>query len=319
MPNLYITLILLFRLPLSVQALLQYQRVLLVPAGKRWRTTSCNPPATSGNGATSSLFMRLNPTSFEGTRFTITEFPRPALRFVPNNPVENFDATLLVRAQEMILVMYQAKGVGLAAPQVGLNEMLFVYNPSGDPNSKSMERIVCNPTITEYSKETEIQEEACLSLRSDYCPGSVSRASWIQVQYQNELGQLIRRRLKGFEARVFQHEYDHLQGILCWDRFPPEDRKAVQANINKLLTLYPEKDARMDADPQQLQAMQPPPLLSAKKMPPLEKMEESGEPIDDDKTTPVVAKARKTGFGDPSGFGAGASSKKAKPKKKGKS
>jgi peptide deformylase len=305
MPNLYMAIILLLRLLLSVQALSHYQRVF--PAGKRSR--AC-PPAC--HIAASSLCMRLNPTTFEGTQFTITEFPRPALRNVPNNRIDKFDDALHTRAQEMMVVMYQAKGVGLAAPQVGLNEMLFVYNPTGDSGVKSMERIVCNPTITEYSKETEVQEEACLSLRSDDCPGYVSRASWIQVLYQNELGQQIRRRIKGFEARVFQHEYDHLQGILVVDRFAPEDREAIQASINKLLMLYPEKDARTDADPEQLLAMQPPPL-SAKRMPPLE-MGESGEPT---KKTPVPK--LKSGFGDPSGFGSGAISKKAKPKKKSKS
>ena len=74
----------------------------------------------------------------------------------------------------MLDILYEAKGVGLAAPQIGLNENIFVYNPS---DSKSMERIVCNPTITKYSKEVIVEEEGCLSLRSDECAGKSALVS----------------------------------------------------------------------------------------------------------------------------------------------
>ncbi|CAB9525345.1 Peptide deformylase [Seminavis robusta] len=291
----FLALLLLLMLINLGQALVHYQKLL---------------PQRHGSSSQSNhhcgLYMRMNPTSFDGSNFVITEFPRPALRRVPNAPVERFDKELESLAEEMISVMYQANGVGLAAPQVGLNDMMFVYNPSGDPEVKAMERVVCNPKIVEYSTETEVEEEACLSFRSDDCPGSVARSSWIQVVYQNELGQQIRRRLKGFEARVFQHEYDHLLGLLCWDRFPPEDREAVKANIDKLLGLYPEEDAVIDPHPDQLKIMQPPPL-TARRMPPLEA---EGEP---EKKT--AAPKAKTGFGAPGGFGGGSKSKRAKKKK----
>ena len=117
------------------------------------------------------LQMRLNPTSFKGTSYTITEFPRPSLRRVPNKPITSFiddDETFQSKTKQMLNIMYEAKGVGLAAPQIGLNENIFVYNPS---DSKAMERIVCNPTITKYSKEVIVEEEGCLSLRSDECAG----------------------------------------------------------------------------------------------------------------------------------------------------
>ena len=251
------------------------------------------------------LEMRLNPTSFEGTNYVITEFPRPALRRVPNAPIETFDDALVQKTKEMFTVMYGCKGVGLAAPQIGLNEMLFVSNPSGDIDMKNMERVVCNPVITEYSKEVDVEEEACLSLRSDFCPGLVARFSWIQVEYQNELGQKIRRRLKGFEARVFQHEYDHLMGILCYDRFPPENRQAIRANIEELLKAYPEKDALVDPVPKQYDAMKPPPL-TARQMALLLEEENEAEAPKKKKAAPA-----KTGFG-----GAGSSSQKSKTKKK---
>ena len=78
------------------------------------------------------LGMRLNPPSFTGSAMTITEYPNPVLRAV-GLPVTEFDAELKQTTKEMMSIMYQAEGVGLAAPQVDLSLQLFVYNPSGDP------------------------------------------------------------------------------------------------------------------------------------------------------------------------------------------
>ena len=269
-------------------ALMQYQRLV--------STTSI----TSASMNSDVLRMRLNPSSFKGSSYTITEFPRPALRKVPNADVADFeDDALQSRAKDMMSIMYDCKGVGLAAPQIGLNDNLFVYNPSGDPEVTNMERIVCNPVIVEFSKEIEVEEEGCLSLQSDYVPGNVARSAWIEVEYQNELGQKTKRRLKGFEARVFQHEYDHLKGILCWDRFPPEDREAVQANIDALLGVYKEDDAMVDPD---TSVVFQPPVLSARQMPPLD----DGE---------VVVKKKKAAPAK-SGFGGGKKKTNTKKKRK---
>jgi peptide deformylase len=278
----------------TAESLLQYQRL------------NVNNYSNSKNN----LQMRLNPTSFQGTDYTITEFPRPALRRVSNVPIEEFDDRFKAKTQEMIGMMYEAKGVGLAAPQIGVNENFFVYNPSGsnDINSKNMERVVCNPTITEYSKEVDVEKEGCLSLRSDDCAGQVARSIWIETVYQNELGQKVRRRLKGFEARVFQHEYDHLKGILCYDRFPPEDREEVQKSIDFLLGLYTDDDALIEPDSEEAQTMQPRPL-SAKRMPPLQ-LET------DDEVEEVPKKQSGFGVGGASGgFGAGGGKKTAGKKK----
>ena len=259
--------------------------------------------------------MRLNPSSFKGTPYTITEFPRPSLRRLPNKPITSFvddDTTFQSKTKQMLDIMYEAKGVGLAAPQIGINENIFVYNPS---DSKAMERIVCNPTITKYSKEVIVDEEGCLSLRSDECAGQVARSIWIETEYQNELGQKVRRRLKDFEARVFQHEYDHLKGILCYDRFPPEDREKVQKSIDMLLGLYTEDDAVIDPDVEEVNAMQPKPL-SAKYMPPLETEQVDSQEEEDEDTT--IPKKQKTKASTAGGFGAGGkkTGKKKEKKKK---
>lgn len=292
---------------IRIQALMQYQKVNLYPLKKSTMTTISD--------RCSSLQMRLNPESFAGTKYTITEFPRPSLRRT-NIPITDFSNDIQVKAKEMVSIMYEANGVGLAAPQIGLNELLFVYNPTGKESSKHMERIVCNPIITKYSEQVEVEEEGCLSLRSDFASGRVSRSSWIEVEYQNELGQKVKRRLKGFEARVFQHEYDHLNGILCYDRFPPEDREKIQQNIEYLLGLYKENDAIIEPDDQQYKAMQPRPL-TGKHMPPLDMNAET-----EDKDMSISGKEQlpsKGGFGN-GGFGTTSNKKnkntaKAKDKK----
>lgn len=281
----------------AAESLLNYQR--LNVNNNYYATATSN----FNNNNNNNLQMRLNPTSFTGTDYTITEFPRPALRRVPNAPIAVFDDRFQAKTQEMFGIMYQAKGVGLAAPQIGLNDNLFVYNPSSDPNSKNMERVVCNPTITKYSTEVDVEKEGCLSLRSDDCAGQVARSVWIETEYQNELGQKVRRRLKGFEARVFQHEYDHLKGILCYDRFPPEDREAVQKSIEYLLGLYTDDDAQVEPDLKEVRVMQPRPL-SARRMPPLQ-LETGGE-ADADEAPKEATQPVKSGFGGASGgFGAG--------------
>jgi len=290
---------------------------LLAPAAEsllNYQKLNVNNYASSNSNNNNDLQMRLNPTSFTGTDYTITEFPRPALRRVPNAPIAVFDDRFQAKTQEMFGIMYQAKGVGLAAPQIGLNENVFVYNPSeasNNPNAKNMERVVCNPIITKYSPEVDVEKEGCLSLRSDDCAGQVARSVWIETEYQNELGQKVRRRLKGFEARVYQHEYDHLKGILCYDRFPPEDREAVQKSIDFLLGLYTDDDAQVEPDSGEEKVMQPRPL-SAKRMPPLEL--ETGADADADEAPKKAMKPVKSGFG--AGGGMGKKTGKTEKKKK---
>lgn len=257
----------------------------------------------SGAQSFNYMHMRLNPSSFSGTSYTIKEFPAPILRRVRNTPITVFDDDLLRKAKEMLSIMYEAKGVGLAGPQIGLDELIFVYNPS---ESKSMERIVCNPQIKKYSEDVIVEEEGCLSLRSDDTAGQVARSAWIEIEYQNELGQVVRRRLNGFEARVFQHEYDHLKGILCYDRFPPEDRDAVQKSIENLLGLYSGDDPEIDPDDLEAQTMQPKKLTS-RWMPPLETAE--------DESTKQLSSKSRGGFGMEGGVRK-SSGKKIEKKKK---
>jgi peptide deformylase len=99
-------------------------------------------------------------------RLAIALYPSPVLR-APNADVTVFDAALASVAREMFTLMYKTDGVGLAAPQVGLNLRLMVYNPAGVPG-EGEETVLCNPVLEESSSEEGVSEEGCLSFPGIY-------------------------------------------------------------------------------------------------------------------------------------------------------
>lgn len=114
------------------------------------------------------------------------------------------------KLREMLDMMKQSGGIGLAAPQVGLDINAFVMGFAGH------DRCCVNPMVMETSEETDSQEEGCLSF-----PGlrlQVKRPLWAQVGWFDEDGEPRRAKLVGYEARVFLHEWDHCQGIVFTDR-----------------------------------------------------------------------------------------------------
>jgi peptide deformylase len=142
-------------------------------------------------------------------------FPDPVLR-QRSLEVEKLDGTLAQLAQDMIETMYAAPGVGLAAPQVGVQRRLFVYDIGDGPSA------VVNPTIVESSGEWSY-EEGCLSI-----PG----LSWELVRPREVLlrgysldGEEFEIEADELLARCFQHEMDHLDGILVLERIDPNERK----------------------------------------------------------------------------------------------
>ncbi len=141
--------------------------------------------------------------------------------------VEVFDENLNEILDEMVETMYLGDGVGLAAPQVGLYLRMFVMDVGEGPKK------VVNPRIVEVSDEKEIAEEGCLSLPEIF--EDVERHVWIEVEYQNERGEKVRERLEGYEARVFQHEYDHLDGVLFIDRISPARRALLKPKLLALM------------------------------------------------------------------------------------
>ena len=196
----------------------------------------------------SSLFStteEVDPGIVEGTDLRVLKYPHPALR-APNEeiPIEELTGPgcdISKIAKEMFLVMYATKGVGLAAPQVGINKRLMVYNPEGDPKKWMQETIMVNPKIVEYSEAKEWDEEGCLSFPD--MSGDVERSKWIKVEAQNLKGKKIKKKFKGWEARIFQHEYDHLDGTVYIDRLTQEGRAKVQVTLEELISNYGEGGA----------------------------------------------------------------------------
>ena len=244
----------------------------------------------------------------------IAKYPAPCLR-AANAPIVAFDDSLEALSRAMFKIMYETVGCGLAAPQVGVNYRLMVYNEAGEPG-KGREVVLCNPKIVKFSKEKDFFEEGCLSFPQMYADVEVGvardsarlfsferplalnlahsracerlkhkytlirdssrvmgrnvsnyarlreifeedvrrarlepttdcsfppsqRPIGVQIEAQNLKGKKFKMTLEGFEARVFQHEYDHLDGVLYHDRMSPEVRSTVQNQLDGFVAAYP--------------------------------------------------------------------------------
>lgn len=140
----------------------------------------------------------------------------PVLR-TKAKPVEKVTKKILKLIKDMKKTMDAANGVGLAAPQVGESVRVCI----GRVNGKDTPLI--NPEITKKSKETNVDEEGCLSLPNIWLP--ISRSTEITLTYLDEKGQKQERKLQDFDARVVQHEVDHLDGVLIVD-YPQSSQKS---------------------------------------------------------------------------------------------
>ncbi len=134
-------------------------------------------------------------------------------------PVDRFDAALAAEIERMGELMHDALGVGLAANQVGVLHRVLVYRAyEEDPLTA-----LVNPTLTWTSDELEISEEGCLSLPGVHV--EVERPARVRVRAQDQTGAELEIEAEGLEARVIQHEIDHLDGILILDRISRGARK----------------------------------------------------------------------------------------------
>jgi len=129
----------------------------------------------------------------------------------------------------------------LAAPQVGVNKRLMVYNESGDRKRWLDETIMVNPRIVESSESTDVAGEACLSFPD--MDGEVERPKWVKIEALNVKGKKIKKKFTGWTARLFQHEYDHLDGVVYIDRLSEDVRSKVQPQLNKLIEEFGEGGA----------------------------------------------------------------------------
>jgi peptide deformylase len=147
----------------------------------------------------------VDPGKVEGVEFEFVKYPHPALR-AENSEVTKEDlkdGSVQKLSKDMFKYMYEAAGVGLAAPQVGVNKRLMVYNASGDKKKWLDEVVLVNPRIVEFSEGTETDIEGCLSFPD--MNGDVERSKWIKVEATNLRGKKVKRKYEGWEARIFQH------------------------------------------------------------------------------------------------------------------
>ena len=126
---------------------------------------------------------------------------------------------------DMIETMRAAPGVGLAGPQIGVVERVFVYEVEEDVGA------IVNPTITFRSPETEVDDEGCLSLPGLLYP--VERHASVLLEGLDVDGEPVLKGAEGLLARVFQHEIDHLDGVLFVDRLPPELRRQAMRELTQ--------------------------------------------------------------------------------------
>ena len=159
----------------------------------------------------------------------IVKYPEPVLS-KPAAPVTQFDAALKKLVAEMFESMYAAQGIGLAAPQIGLSKRLTVIDVSFKKNPD--EKIVLiNPEIVEEEGK-QFEEEGCLSLPD--IREKVHRAARVKVRAQNEHGDWFETEGTELLARAFQHEIDHLNGILFIDRISRLKREITLRKIRKM-------------------------------------------------------------------------------------
>ena len=147
----------------------------------------------------------------------IKTFPNPVLR-LKARPITIFDQELQTLVDDMLETMRVAPGVGLAAPQIGESVQLVVIE-FGDENDADVPKkvyVIVNPEIVKRSIEMVSDLEACLSVPD--LAGEVERHESIVVKAQNRHGQPMKLDLKGWLARIFQHEIDHLNGVLYIDK-----------------------------------------------------------------------------------------------------
>jgi peptide deformylase len=161
-------------------------------------------------------------------QLSIIVHPHPTLR-LKSKPILRVDDQLRDYIAQMFQLMYASKGVGLAANQVNLPLQLFVVNPAGKPDDGE-EMVFINPVLSR-PKGSEEAEEGCLSLPGVY--GEVVRAAEVDVEAFSHLGQRIQLRASGYLARILQHEFDHLQGVMFFDRMSPAKRTEIEDLIQE--------------------------------------------------------------------------------------
>jgi peptide deformylase len=175
----------------------------------------------------------------------IVHYPHPALRHKAG-PVRAIDKQLRLHIGSMKELMYEAKGLGLAAPQVALPYQLLVMNVTGDPTKPECEEVYFNPVIVERKGLVD-DEEGCLSFPGLY--QKVKRAKVIKIQAYDLKGQLVEKVIADLEARAWQHEIDHLNGVLFIDKMGILGKMAARGSVKEFERKFREAQQRGEIPP----------------------------------------------------------------------
>jgi peptide deformylase len=164
----------------------------------------------------------------------VRQYPDPVLRMKAKQ-VEELDESVSALVERMTQLMDEARGVGLAAPQLGVLRRVLVYRTTEDEPAVAL----VNPRLVSTSEEVETADEGCLSLGAASVVVEVERALRVTIEGLAPAGDEKRVDAEGLEARVLQHELDHLDGILTIDRTTPEQRRAALGQLRPQPVLGP--------------------------------------------------------------------------------
>ena len=156
--------------------------------------------------------------------YEIRTFGDPVLKAVAEE-VENIDGKIIRLTQNMLQAMYKAPGLGLAAPQIGVQKQIFVYDIDGEPIT------LLNPKIVESSGEW-VYDEGCLSIPGLYV--EMLRPKEVLLEAVDLNGNTIQVEADELLARLFQHELDHLNGVLMFDRMTPDQRDEAMREYKRI-------------------------------------------------------------------------------------
>jgi peptide deformylase len=164
-------------------------------------------------------------------KMEVAIYPNPVLK-IKAKPIEEINNEICQIAEEMLETMYNACGIGLAAPQVGLSIRLVVLDVTGE---KTGERVFINPYISEEEGET-LEEEGCLSFPD--VMGKIIRSQHIKVIAYNLKGEKLEIEAEGLLGRAWQHEIDHLNGCLFIEKMTPASTIGNQSKLKELELSY---------------------------------------------------------------------------------
>src|SRR6188474_1115332 len=164
----------------------------------------------------------------------VRQYPDPVLRMKAND-VDEIDDSVTGLVERMKGLMSEARGVGLAAPPLGILRRVLVYQAGEEEPFRAL----VNPRVVESGEERIVDDEGCLSLGAASVIVEVERPTTIVVEATSPEGEEVRIEAEGLEARVIQHELDHLDGVLIIDRTSPEQRREALAKLRPQPVLGP--------------------------------------------------------------------------------